>query len=145
MWRFVLVSFVALGWSFYVLSGGADYEPVENSIQVQSQIERPDPAPAETRQETMNRQLQTLAQVEAERVALLHLDMNCAPPEAAAAAFFWPRLTPGAFLLLDDYAYRGFGAQKAAMDAFARERDLSILALPTGQGLMVKPLDGVTA
>lgn len=65
MWRFVLVSFVALGWSFYVLSGGADYEPVENSIQVQSQIERPDPAPAETRQETMNRQLQTLAQVEA--------------------------------------------------------------------------------
>ena len=66
MWRFVLVSFVALGWSFYVLSGGADYAPVENSIQVQSKIEKPEPEPEEdTRQADLNRQLQTLAQVEA--------------------------------------------------------------------------------
>jgi hypothetical protein len=86
---------------------------------------------------------ETLTQVEAERIALLHLDMNCAPPETDAAEFFWPRLAPGAFLLLDDYAYRGFGMQKEAMDAFARDRDVSILALPTGQGLLVKPPDGV--
>lgn len=62
MWRFVLVSFVALGWSFYVLSGGADYEPVENSIQVQSTIEKPEP---EAEPETVSRNSQTLAQVEA--------------------------------------------------------------------------------
>jgi len=66
MWRFVLVSFVALGWSFYVLSGGPDYAPVENSIQVQSRIEKPEPEPEEdSRQAELNRQLQTLAQVEA--------------------------------------------------------------------------------
>lgn len=62
MWRFVLVSFVALGWSFYVLSGGADYEPVENSIQVQSKIEKPEP---QAEPETVSRNTQTLAQVEA--------------------------------------------------------------------------------
>lgn len=65
MWRFVLVSFVALGWAFYVLSGGADYQPVENSIQVQSRIETPEPEEDGSGQATLNRQLQTLAQVEA--------------------------------------------------------------------------------
>lgn len=33
MWRFILLSFVFLGWSFYELSGGADYRPSANSIQ----------------------------------------------------------------------------------------------------------------
>lgn len=27
MWRFILMTFVFLGWSFYELSGGADFEP----------------------------------------------------------------------------------------------------------------------
>jgi hypothetical protein len=81
----------------------------------------------------------TLADVDAARVAFLHLDMNCAPPEVAALAHFWPRLSPGAVVLLDDYAYVGFRSQKAAMDAFAATRDIAILSLPTGQGLIVKP------
>lgn len=33
MWRFILVSFAFLGWSFYALSGGSDYEPRANSLQ----------------------------------------------------------------------------------------------------------------
>lgn len=33
MWRFILLSFVFLGWSFYEMSGGADYRPSANSIQ----------------------------------------------------------------------------------------------------------------
>ena len=43
MWRFIFVSFAFLGWSFYELSGGADYKPVTNSIQVRAQLnnERP--------------------------------------------------------------------------------------------------------
>ncbi len=81
----------------------------------------------------------TLAQVEAREVAYLHLDLNCSPPEVAAAEHFWPRLVPGAFVLLDDYAYRGYGRQKEAMDAFARSKGVSVLSLPTGQGLIVKP------
>lgn len=36
MWRFILVSFAFLGWSFYVLSGGADYRPSGNSIQARA-------------------------------------------------------------------------------------------------------------
>lgn len=82
---------------------------------------------------------ETLEQVDSSAVAFLHLDMNCAPPEVAALRFFWPRLSPGAFVLLDDYANRGRDEQRSAMDAVANELGVLICALPTGQGLIIKP------
>ena len=82
---------------------------------------------------------ETLGQVTASRVAFLHLDMNIAPPETAALAYFWERLSAGAPVLLDDYAYLGHGAQREALDEFARGRTAAICALPTGQGLIIKP------
>jgi hypothetical protein len=82
---------------------------------------------------------ETLNQVETRNVAYLHLDMNCSPPEIAAMNFFWDRLLPGAIVLLDDYAYRGYESQKHAMDAFAKANDVMIASLPTGQGLLLKP------
>jgi hypothetical protein len=65
--------------------------------------------------------------------------MNCAFPEVAALECFWDRLVQGAFILLDDYAYAGYGVQKAAMDKVASAKRLTIASLPTGQGLLVKP------
>jgi len=44
-------------------------------------------------------------------------------------------------VLLDDYAYYGYFSQKLAMDQFAQEKGIKILSLPTGQGLVLKPLD----
>jgi hypothetical protein len=86
---------------------------------------------------------ETLEQVDASRIAFLHLDMNCALPEVAAAEHFWDRLVPGAVVLLDDYAYLGYESQKEAMDGFAARRGVAICSLPTGQGLLLKPaLDG---
>ena len=82
---------------------------------------------------------ETLDAVDTERVAYLHLDMNCAPPEVAALEFFWNRLVPGALVLLDDYAYRGHELQKSALDAIVTARGGTIASLPTGQGLLVKP------
>src|SRR5688572_7233691 len=38
---------------------------------------------------------ETLSEVKTDRIAYLHLDMNCAPPEVAAFHHFWPLLTPG--------------------------------------------------
>ena len=87
---------------------------------------------------------ETLNQVETRNVAYLHLDMNCSPPEVAAMNFFWDRLLPGAVVLLDDYAYRGCEAQKHAIDALAKEKHVMIASLPTGQGLLMKPPEGVS-
>ena len=82
----------------------------------------------------------TLPAVDSSAIAYLHLDMNCAPPEVAALDFFWPRIVPGGFVLLDDYAQREFGAQKFAMDVAAAARGLEVLSMPTGQGLLLKPV-----
>ena len=78
----------------------------------------------------------TLTQRLSVPVAFLHLDMNCARPEVAALHYFWPLLTKGAFVLLDDYAYRGYEPQRVALDLAANELHTTILSLPTGQGLI---------
>lgn len=82
---------------------------------------------------------ETLRTIPAALVAFLHLDMNCAAPEVAALKFFWPRMTFGGFVLADDYCYAGYEVQGAALRDAARELGVSWLALPTGQGLLIRP------
>ncbi|HLI85122.1 MAG TPA: TylF/MycF/NovP-related O-methyltransferase [Bryobacteraceae bacterium] len=73
-----------------------------------------------------------------ERVAFLHLDMNCAYPERAALEHFWHLLSPCAMVLLDDYAYYGNEYLAQAIDSAASSLGTEVLSLPTGQGLIVK-------
>lgn len=81
---------------------------------------------------------EALSKVDATQVAFLHLDLNAAQPERDAFAHFWPRLPAGGVVLLDDYAFYGCEAQKAAIDKLADELGFFVLSLPTGQGLVVK-------
>ncbi len=81
----------------------------------------------------------TLTSVPIDRVAYLSIDMNIVFPEIEAIKFFWPKLTPGAIVILDDYAFKDHEEQHNAMDAFAFSVGVSILTLPTGQGMIVKP------
>jgi hypothetical protein len=80
----------------------------------------------------------TLSCADTHAVCFLHLDMNCVIPEVAAIEYFWDRLVPGAVVLLDDYGSRDYAPQKRGMDGFAAKRGVSILSLPTGQGLILK-------
>ncbi len=83
---------------------------------------------------------QTLAEVPASSIAYLSLDLNVAGPEIAAAEFFWDKLVSGAVMLIDDYATSTyFRVHTREYDRFAREREVPILTLPTGQGLIIKP------
>ena len=81
----------------------------------------------------------TLEMVKTDKIAYLHIDMNCAPPEVAALNYFWDKVVPGGFILFDDYAFKGYEVQKKAIDEVALSKNVSILSLPTGQGLIVKP------
>ena len=73
-----------------------------------------------------------------DNVAFLHIDMNCAYPEQAALELFWDQLSPGAIVLLDDYAYFGHDCQRDAIDASARRLGTKVLSIPTGQGLIIR-------
>lgn len=81
---------------------------------------------------------ESLSQVEIPSVCFLHLDMNAVHPEVEALRYFWPRLSPGAWVVLDDYGQPGRGEQKRGMDQAARELGCEVFASPTGQGLIVK-------
>ncbi len=81
---------------------------------------------------------EVLEKVGIEKVAYIHIDMNCMIPEIAAAKFFWPKLSCGAVMLLDDYGYQGFDEQRLAFDKFAKQKNVPILSLPTGQALIIK-------
>jgi O-methyltransferase len=82
----------------------------------------------------------TLSDVDSERIAYLSIDMNCAEPEIAAAEFFWDKISAGGVIVLDDYCYsEHYDVQNKAFDEFARGRNIEVLALPTGQGLIFKP------
>ena len=81
----------------------------------------------------------SLSAVDIERVAYLSIDMNIVEPEVAALTFFWDKLSPGAPVILDDYGWLPHLPQKEAMDAVAADRGVTILELPTGQGLLFKP------
>ena len=76
------------------------------------------------------------------RIALLHLDMNSAAAEVGALEVLYDRLVPGAYVLLDDYGWYWYRAQKIAEDAFFKRRNVNVLELPTGQGLIIKPFPG---
>lgn len=72
------------------------------------------------------------------KIAFLHLDMNATIPEISALKYFWDKLVPGAFILLDDYAYNYHEPQQRAFDELASELGYAVVSLPTGQGLIIK-------
>lgn len=82
---------------------------------------------------------ETLPRVQTDKVCYLSIDMNCAWPEIAAAEYFWDKLVSGAVIVLDDYGWASHHEQKLRFDEFARARGVQVLALPTGQGLIIKP------
>jgi len=79
---------------------------------------------------------ETLNTTPINKVAYLHIDMNCVIPEIAAIEHFYPKLSIGSIILLDDYGFRD--EQKKAMDKWADKIGVNILSLPTGQGMLVK-------
>lgn len=81
---------------------------------------------------------ETLPGITSEKIAFLHIDLNCTEPEVAALDYLWPKLVCGAVVLLDDYAYFGYQPQKEGMDDWAKLHNVAIASLPTGQGLIVK-------
>lgn len=48
-----------------------------------------------------------------------------------------PPLVAGGICLLDDYLWQGFEDQRRLVDEFFEQQQLTIIALPTGQGIVL--------
>lgn len=80
----------------------------------------------------------TLIQCKAQRICYLAIDMNNVLPEIAALEYFWDKIVNSGVVILDDYGFPQHILQKNAFDKFAKEKNIEILSLPTGQGIIIK-------
>jgi O-methyltransferase len=71
-------------------------------------------------------------------VVFLHLDLNGAYPTQKALEFFYPVLVQGAVIIFDDYGWDNYEDQRDIVIRFFSDKKEEILALPTGQGLVIK-------
>lgn len=81
---------------------------------------------------------EVLLRIAPEKIAFLHLDLNNAPAELGALELLFDRVSTGGIIILDDYGWLAYRAQKEAEDPFFEQRGYRVLELPTGQGLVIK-------
>jgi O-methyltransferase len=81
---------------------------------------------------------ESLASADLDRIAYLSVDLNSAAGERAVIDALWERLSPGAVVLIDDYAFKGHDQQYDMWNGFAHEHGRMIATLPTGQGLLLR-------
>ena len=80
-----------------------------------------------------------LENIQIEKISFISMDMNNAFAEIKCIEYFWDKIVKHGVVLLDDYAYSAqFKEQKKSWDEFAKEKNIEILTLPTGQGLLIK-------
>lgn len=54
MWKFILCSFAFLGWGFYELSGGGDFEPPKREVRIASALSTYDITPEQAESRMLN-------------------------------------------------------------------------------------------
>jgi hypothetical protein len=81
---------------------------------------------------------ETLNDLETGPLAFCHLDLNASAPTVRALEYVYPHLLPSAMVVMDDYTQFAYSEQRKAIDGFLRDKPEIVLALPTGQGLLVK-------
>jgi len=78
------------------------------------------------------------AEVSDRHFAFVHVDVDLYQPTRDSIEFFYERLTPGGVLICDDYGSGYCPGAKQAMDEFFDDKPEGVIALPTGQGVVIK-------
>ncbi len=81
---------------------------------------------------------ETLTAIAGRKLSYISIDLNAASTEMAVISAIWEQLVEGAHIVLDDYGFGRHEEQNRAWNRFAESVDRRILALPTGQGVLLK-------
>ena len=82
---------------------------------------------------------ESLKDISINKVSFFSVDMNNAFAEIEAIKFFWNKIVNYGIVLLDDYAYSDmYEEQRRCWNKFAKDKNIEICTLPTGQGLIIK-------
>ncbi|WP_018391391.1 GSCFA domain-containing protein [Ancylobacter sp. FA202] len=78
-------------------------------------------------------------EVDDRKFAYVHVDVDLFEPTRDCLEFFWPRLSPGGILVLDDHGTVFFpGARQAAEAFFRGRRDVVVVETPAGGAAAIK-------
>lgn len=80
---------------------------------------------------------QSLNQLQNKTISFLHIDLNSPFVEIECLKILWSKLSPGCFILLDDYANDAFRRSYTLFETFFESKNLSILTTPSGQGIVI--------
>ena len=73
-----------------------------------------------------------------DKLSFVHMDLNSAETEIALLELFFDKIVAGGILILDDYATMGYEKQYFSEKEFFKNRNYSVVELPTGQGIVIK-------
>jgi O-methyltransferase len=80
----------------------------------------------------------TFAGLKVDKVCWAHIDVDIYQSVCDCIGFIYPKLSPGGFMIFDDYGFPSCpGARRAVDESFAHSAEVPI-CLPTGQCLVVK-------
>ena len=77
-------------------------------------------------------------EVEETQFKFVHVDVDLYQPTLDSLAFFFPRMVAGGILLCDDYGSEICPGARKAFDQIGEQFGMSVVHLPTGQGLVTK-------
>ncbi len=81
---------------------------------------------------------ETFAGLESCRIAFAHIDVDIYKSILDSLEFLWPRLSPGGFIVFDDYGFPTCPGARQAVDDFFAQTPAIPLCLQTGQALVFK-------
>ena len=76
-------------------------------------------------------------QLNDERFAFVHIDVDLYQPTRDSLEFFYPRLNPGAVVLCDDYGFTSCPGATRAMDEFLEDKPEKAIPLSAGAGFFI--------
>ena len=80
----------------------------------------------------------TFAGLEPRRFCFAHIDLDLYEGVRDSLRFFYPRMSPGGVIVLDDYGFASCPGARAAADEFFADKPERLLALSTAQGVVHK-------
>ncbi len=78
------------------------------------------------------------SQVESNTFAFVHIDVDLYQPTKDSVEFFYDKLAQGGVMICDDYGSSYCPGAKQAFDEFFADKTEGVIALPTGQGIVIK-------
>jgi len=79
---------------------------------------------------------ETFTGLEESKISFAHVDVDIYRSVLDCCEFIMQRLTPGGFVVFDDYGFPSCPGAKEAVDEFFGERQEKPLVLPTGQAVI---------